>query len=109
VAESSEFITGLVDRSIGSGCLTFDVSIGILGKRQFGEMVVWGNGGLGKWWLAIEDCICRHCNCGTDCNFGSRFVRVQERARYAHRTFSLWINVLNGTDYTVSFTNIASA
>lgn len=45
MAESSEFITGLVDRSIGSGCLTFDVSIGILGKRQFGEMVVWGNGG----------------------------------------------------------------
>ena len=45
MAESSEFITGLVDRSIGSGCLTFDVSIGILGKRQFGEMVIWGNGG----------------------------------------------------------------
>ena len=45
MAESSEFITGLVDRSIGSGCLTFDVSIGILGKRQFGEMVV-GHRGL---------------------------------------------------------------
>ena len=45
MAESSEFITGLVDRSIGSGCLTFDVSIGILGKRQFGETAVWGNGG----------------------------------------------------------------
>ena len=51
MAESSEFITGLVDRSIGSGCLTFDVSIGILGKRQFGETAVWGTGGLGKWWF----------------------------------------------------------
>ena len=67
-------------------------------------MVVWGNGGWPSRIVYVVIAIV-----GTDCNFGSRFVRVKERARYAHRTFSLWINVLNGTDYTVSFTNIASA
>lgn len=103
MAEYYQFIFGLVDRSIGSGCFTFDVSIGILGKRQLGETAlgetVVGHQGLCLSSLPFWDRL----------RFWGRFVRVNKRARYAHRTFSSWINVLKATDYTVSFTNTTSA